>query len=186
MENPTLKEIVLKNTLIPISGEDIKTICNGKVLVLLYSDLNKVRDIMYLFTPENNNCICLLYQFPNTDIGHWVSIIYDEDNNDINYFNSYGFDIDHESNSKVLTNLLNQTKKKINVNKVRYQLMDREISTCGLHSAIRCVFNEYSNNEYYKMITSMTKGVLGDEKNSNYDKLVSLMSVIPLKYSIPE
>ena len=93
--------------------------------------------------------------------------------------------IDYESNSNLLTTLLRMTKKKINVNRVRYQMKDNETATCGIHSAIRCVFNEYTNSEYYKMISSMANGIIGDNNQSNYDKLVSLMSVLPLKYSIP-
>jgi hypothetical protein len=183
---PTLKSIVEKNAKIPISSEDIRIICNGKVNIVTYKDLNGLSNFMNLFHKENNYCVCLLYQFPNTDIGHWVSIIYDEDTDQINFFNSYGYNIDYESNSNLLTTLLRMTKKKINVNRVRYQMKDNETATCGIHSAIRCVFHEYNNSEYYKMITSMANGIIGDTNQSNYDKLVSLMAVLPLKYSIPE
>ena len=182
---PTLKSIVEANAKIPISGEDIRIICNGKVNILTYSDLHGISNFMDLFHTEHNNSICLLYQFPGTSIGHWVAIIYDEDNDEINFFNSYGYGIDHETNSNLLTTLLRMTKKKIKVNRVRYQMKDNETATCGIHSAIRCVFNEYNNNEYYKMLTSMANGIIGDIQQSNYDKLVTLMSVLPLKYSIP-
>ncbi len=46
---PTLKSIVEKNAKIPISSEDIRIICNGKVNIVTYKDLNGLSNFMNLF-----------------------------------------------------------------------------------------------------------------------------------------
>jgi len=190
MQAKTLSQIVKADIQTPISDNDIRTICNGRVEVLSYkmlSDLaNRGQNLMQMFKPEKNNCICLLYQWPGQAVGHWVAIIYDENTDEINFFNSYGYPPDRETNQQLLTKMLAYTLKKININTTRYQTLSDNVSTCGLHSAIRCVFNEYNNKEYHKMITSISISLIGDNKNSRYDKLVSLMSVLPLKFNIPQ
>ena len=203
MHPPTLREIINEDVEIPLSDDDIKTICNGKVLVISYAHLESAaadsksatadsksavanNGLMQLFKPELNNCICLLYQFPGQRIGHWVSIIYYEDTDEINFQNSFGYAPDKETGRSLLTELLKATGKKINISRIRYQNLEGNTSTCGLHSAIRCVFNEYTNEEYYKMLNSISINITGDSKNSRFDKLVSLMSVLPLKFNIPQ
>jgi hypothetical protein len=127
----------------------------------------------------------LLYQWPGQNIGHWVSIIYDENTDQINFFNSFGYPPDRETGHQTLTKMLLETGKKININRIRYQNL-QDTSTCGLHAAIRCVFNEYTNPQYHKMISSISISLIADNKSSRYDKLVSLMSVLPLKFNIPQ
>jgi len=190
MQAKTLSQIVKADIQTPISDNDIRNICNGRVEVMSYKMLSDAashdQNLMQMFTPEKNNCICLLYQWPGQQVGHWVAIIFDENTDEINFFNSYGYPPDRETNQQLLTKMLAATGKKININTVRYQTLSDNVSTCGLHAAIRCVFNEYSNKEYHKMLSSISVSLISDNKNSRYDKLVSLMSVLPLKFNIPQ
>lgn len=186
----TLSQIVEADIETPISDDDIRTICNGRVHVMTYKDLASFgqtgQNLMQLFDPKKNNCICLLYQWAGQPVGHWVAIIYDENVDQINFFNSYGYPPDREMNGEqALTKMLLATGKKININRIRYQAL-QDTSTCGLHSAIRCVFNEYTNPQYHKMITSISISLIGDNTSSRFDKLVSLMSVLPLKFNIQQ
>lgn len=179
----SLKKLVQENTIIPSSDKDIRKLCDGRIKILTYDEFCAADDVMSNFRPEYNNCVALLYQFPGENVGHWVAIIYDENVDQINFFNSYGYPPDYESGGRMdLTAALRSSGKNINVNPVRFQVSDRDTSTCGLHVAVRCIFNEYSNREYHKMLSSIAVGKNPDK----FDKLVSLMSILPLKKNIPQ
>lgn len=185
----TLAKLVHRNKYVPISEHDIRKICDGKVNVIPYSLLETMyktsQPITQLFKPEFNNCVVLLYQLQGTlGVGHWVSLIFDEDTGILNFFNPYGFGIDQEINLMThsdlyLTKLLKQSKMRVNINTFRFQVLKDDISTCGMHAAIRCVFNELDNSEYYRFMREAGYGKVHD-----FDELVSLMCIIPLKLNI--
>ena len=184
MRFKSLANLVKQNEEIPISNLDVKKICDGKVNIVLYSDLKELykRDIsiLSLFKEEYNNCIVLLYQL-GRKIGHWVSLILHNDMS-ISFYNSYAFNIDQELDftthgSKYLTLLLHGHR--VNVNPYRHQRLIENVNTCGLHASLRCVFHHFTNEQYHKFISSYD-----NHKTKDYDKLVSLLCLVPLKYNI--
>ena len=56
-----------------------------------------------------------------------------------------------------------------------------DVSTCGMHSAVRTIFNELTNEQYNKFLNYSISG-----KKIDYDQLISLMCIVPLKYNIPQ
>lgn len=198
MRYKSLANLVYQNQLVPTSGNDIRAICDGKINIINYSDLqliyNSGGSIYDLFQPELNNCVGLLYQLKGQNVGHWVCLIYDAGSDTsesangtagtIRFFNSYGFGPDQEIDlfqhpQPYLTMLLNKSHSKIDVNKFKFQSLKNDISTCGLHCGVRCVFHELSNKDYLKFLSSYD-----NDRTKNYDKLVTLMCLLPLDYNI--
>lgn len=189
MRYRSLKNLVLQNQEIPTSGDDIRNICDGKVNVVVYSDLanlyNRGKTIHELFKPEFNNCVVLLYQLRGSQgIGHWVSLILDPTKNTIRFFNPYGLKPDAEINlmthsQPYLTMLLQKSGTSLDVNNFQFQSFKNDISTCGLHCGVRCTFYYLTNREYQKFLESYD-----NNKSQDFDKLVTLMCLLVLDYGI--
>lgn len=184
----TLSKLIEQNKEVPTSDADIRKICDSKVNIINYSDLRDLYErggsIMEIFNPQYNDCVVLLYQIRGEGgIGHWVSLIFDRDNQIIRFFNPYGLPVDAEINlltheRPYLTMLLQNSGMRFDINKFRFQQIDDDISTCGLHCATRCVFYDFTNEQYQRFLSSY------DGKEKDYDKLVTLLCLLPLKYNI--
>jgi hypothetical protein len=77
----------------PLKSSDIKNIFNGKIKILLYSDIAKYNSIEELLHPYGR--VIFLYYWKNepTQYGHWCCCFYNGRGN-IEYFNSFGGFID--------------------------------------------------------------------------------------------
>lgn len=186
----SLERLVDQNQEVPTSGKDIEKICDGKVFIVTYSEIRTVYenggDIIELFQPDYNDCVVLLYELKGPQgVGHWVSLIFDREKRIIRFFNSYGLNVDAEINTLThgdpyLTMLLKRSGLKMDINKHRYQSFKDDIATCGLHCAVRCVFHDLTNEEYFRFLSSYFHG----QKDKDFDELVTLMCLLPLKYNI--
>lgn len=186
----SLAKLVDQNQEVPTSTEDLEKVCDGRVFIMTYSEIMAIYEhgghVMEIFHPEYNDCVILLYELNRpSGIGHWVSLIYDRKRDVIQFFNSYGLPIDAEINllthgEPYLSMLLKRSGKRVEVNKHKYQSFKDDIATCGLHCAVRCVFNDLSNEQYYKFLTSYFVG----QKEKDFDELITLMCLLPLKYNI--
>jgi len=188
MRYTSLANLVAQNQLVPTSGDDIRTICDDKINIITYSDLESIYNgggsIYDIFRPEFNNCVALLYLLKGQNVGHWVCLIYDQADDTIRFSNSYGLKPDQEIDlfrhpKPYLTLLLNKSHSKLDVNKFKFQSLKTDISTCGLHCGVRCVFHYLSNKDYQKFLASYD-----NDRTKNYDKLVTLMCLLPLDYNI--
>lgn len=189
-EIKTLKNLVKQNEQVPISDADILKICDNKVNILAYEDLGKLykagKSLLSQFSEDKNNCIILLYQLRGpSGIGHWVSLIYRPEHNVIEFCNPYAYRPDQEINlmehqEAYLTKLLLGTNCRIMSNHYKYQEFVQSSSTCGRHAAVRCVFHDLTNEEYYKFLSSYQPNM----KARDFDKLVTVMTLVTLKYNV--
>ena len=146
-----------------LSDRDIKNLLGNQTKVVVYSDLHKVSDIYQLLKPYGN---CVILYMTKENYGHWTCIIDHPERNSIEFFDSYGIkpdrefdEISEESRLRTdqlypcLSNLLLESKKEIEYNKVQLQELKKNISTCGRHCVIRIICKDIPIDDYVKLMS---------------------------------
>lgn len=124
---------------IDLTGKDIEKICDGKVKVLSYHELQGIPSIEALLEPFG--AVVLLYE-TKENFGHYTALFYDAQNN-LEFFDSYGFAPDQElnyatyDNTPYLSQLLSKYKGRIVYNTKRLQQWAKDVNTCGRWTASR-------------------------------------------------
>lgn len=157
----------------PLFGDEVESINNNKFKVIKYSDIFKYKDIDYLLGP--NWGIIILYELkPN--IGHYVSIFYNNEDNAIEYFDSLGKLPDQvfkymPYNLKVykhgypyLIYMILNSGYKYNYNELPLQKNSKNVNTCGWWVGIRLALKDLSLKKFQKIF------------KNNGDKKVSLLT----------
>jgi len=146
-----------------LSGEDLINICEGKVEIVPYHELNKYNSIEQLL--QKYGAVILLYEV-RQNFGHYTALLYDPQGK-LEFFDSYGFRPDQElkyatynaeEGVPYLTKLLEAYKKPIVYNTIKLQKMLRDINTCGRwtscrirlrHLVLRDFQHLFTKNRYY-------------------------------------
>ena len=166
---------------VPITDEDILKITDKQVKIVLYHQLANLRTIMDLFIDTDK--IILFYELAG-EIGHWVALIHNPKTMTIVFYNSYGLLPDAERSlykhpEPILSKLLafRPSSYKLDINRVQHQIYKNHVNTCGRHAALRCLYSDLSNADYDQMIKTPIR-------LNSVDELVSVMTMVPLKYTI--
>lgn len=162
-----------------LSGSDIIKLLNGRTRVIKYSELSKIYDINELLFGLNS-CVILILSKEN--YGHWVCIT--RNNNVIEFFDSYGYFIDDpiyfKNTSKYfrkindqdyphLTYLLLKASNEniITYNELKFQKLEKNISTCGRHVVCRIKYKKLNLYDYYNFLKSI---------DNDLDKVVTILT----------
>jgi hypothetical protein len=162
-----------------LSGADIKKFFNGKIKIVLYSDLRHYKNIDQLLNPYGR--VVMLYyreKEPNY-YGHWISIFRNGKGN-VEVFDPYGTFIDqtlknintdfrienYEYTPYLSKLLLNQNKYKIEYNDVPLQKMKKGTNTCGRWAIVRNALSDMSIEMFQKIFSMKNNG----------DDLVSILT----------
>jgi hypothetical protein len=162
-----------------LSGNDILKFFNGKVKIVLYSDLRKYNNIDQLLNPFGR--VALLYyreKEPNY-YGHWISV-FKTSRNTIEVYDPYGSFIDdtlktintdfrkenYEYTPYLSKLLLNQKKYKVEYNDVPLQMLKHGVNTCGRHAIVRMSLRDWPIELFQKVFSMKNKG----------DDLVSILT----------
>lgn len=161
---------------VPLSGEDIMRLMDGKIKVLPYSELSKFKTIDEVLEPYGR--VALLYM-SKPGFGHWV-LLHKRKGNIIELFDSYGLCVDSEldfidpdfrkkSNQmrQHLTNLMIQPKYTVHYNDKPIQSLKKGVSTCGRWALCRAVNNDLSVDKFIEKIKATAK-----RENKTPDQLV--------------
>ena len=162
---------------IPLSDSDIYNKLRGKTNIVLYRDLNKIKDIDQLL--KNDSAVILYEKSPKN--GHWICLIryMNHGKPTIEFFDSYG--MFPESQKKFINNtFLKDSQQAFNkIADLLYKAMDRyvveyndhklqkwspEIATCGPHVVARILMKDKPLAEYNKFLNSFKdKGLTPDD-----------------------
>jgi len=162
-----------------LSGNDILKFFNGKVKIVLYSDLRKYNNIDQLLNPYGR--VAMLYyreKEPNY-YGHWISLI-KTNRNTVEVFDPYGTFIDdtlksintdfrkenYQYTPYLSKLLLEQKKYKVEYNDVPLQEMKQGTNTCGRWAIVRMALRDVPVEMFQKIFSKKNKG----------DDLVSLLT----------
>ena len=137
---------------VSLSDTDIKLICNNKVEIVVYHDLDKYSSLKELM--GQYGAVILLYE-TKRNFGHWVALI--DYPNHIEFFDSYGLGPDEELNyakyddTPYLSQLISRSPKKVSYNKKRLQSVKEEVNTCGRWTALRVRMRDLNNNQFSQL-----------------------------------
>lgn len=152
----------------PFSGRNILEATDNKTRIMTYPEIHKYDTIDQILEPHN--CCVILYE-SKPKYGHWVCIL-KHPNNVLEFFDPYGFSVDeqfkfinedyrkqsHQSYPLLCRMFLNSPYR-IQINKMKIQKYEKDVSSCGRHCAFRIISRDVPLNEYQKMM----------KKENNYD-----------------
>ena len=163
MSNPLLAQA----TRIPLSDEDIKTILNGEVNVIDYSQLSDFLDINELLEPYNRVVIRYITQ---VNYGHWTCVF--RKGTTIYVFDSYGCFPDTQldripdslrrktnQSDPHLTRMLLQWMDnggKVDYNQYKLQGSNTGLATCGDWVILRLLQSSLSTNSFFKWVSNQS------------------------------
>jgi hypothetical protein len=160
MFHDNIDDVIKNSENYSLSDSDLLNLTDNKVKVLSYSDLENFNTIDEVLEPFD--AVIILYQQTKIS-GHWSSII-KQKNNVIEIFDSLGIALDHELefseyNKKRhggvpiphLTNLLNKSKYKVEVNLTQIQIDSKHINTCGRWAGLRVRFRDIPMKKFIDM-----------------------------------
>ena len=151
---------------IPLSGQDLKNITNGKANILRYSDLMNYQNIEQVL--GEHGAVIILYQ-TERDFGHYACLFKSahDPQGTLIFFDSLGITMDKELklstfNAKNmggvatphLTDLVNASNYKVISNTKKLQLNAFANNTCGRYAAMRIVWRGLSNKEFNYILLS--------------------------------
>jgi hypothetical protein len=155
----TLKELVQIDESEALSFPEIAKVLTGRFgrgKTIFYCDLETIKGP---YTREkligHHDCAAVLV---SANLGggvqrHWTALI--KHKKGFSFFDSLGMTyktLDHLLGDSKLTNFLREIKAEPSTRKL--QSHSRKVRTCGCHIACRMAFNEKTNSEYVKFITS--------------------------------
>lgn len=168
-------ELIEQAESISLSDDDIRRICDNKVVIHLYEDLAKFQTIDEAL--GQYGAMIILYQ-AKKDFGHWISV-FKVDENVLEFFDSYGFKLDSQlpffefnlrQGIPLLSHLIQNSNYKLITNQIDFQTIRKDINTCGRYSSLRI-----------KMRTTPLKqfqALLLNNPNDNPDFYVSALTII--------
>lgn len=162
-----MDSLIKKSQSKPFSDQDIKTLCENKVKIVLYSKLKKYSDIDKILDPHD--CCIILYETKH-NYGHWCALLRQKINEKlfIEHFDSYGMKPDAElayvpnyykkelgEDTPRLTYLLAKaTQNKYHgviYNEYPLQKVKNDISTCGRWCGLRIVLKDLTLEEFINL-----------------------------------
>jgi len=164
----------------PLSDTDIRKLLGSGVSLITYPELADMDSIDEAFD-DRGRCI-LLFLTSSPTSGHWCCLL--KSKKGIEFFDPYGEVPDAQKKGAdpallrqmderqpYLTQLLRKAARPIYYNITPFQEDNTNITTCGRHAVVRCLYDKLSLNQYTKMIKK--SGMSPDEfvVKLTYDKL---------------
>jgi hypothetical protein len=163
----------LKNQ--PLTGGQLQKICPGNIVLI--RDLHLYKDIDDLLGPDLH--VYLLYE-SEPHSGHWCALT--RNDNLVEFFDPYGEKPDDQlkyippnfakktkQDQKLLSHLLVDCKYDISYNEFSFQRFDKDTSTCGRWSAMRCLLKKMPLEDFNYLF-------LTDYENGGSDYIISLLT----------
>jgi hypothetical protein len=145
-----------------LSNFELEKALNNKIKIIVYSEIEKYKNINDLLNPYNQ--IIILYNISDS-YGHWTCLF--KVNNEIKFFDSYGLIIDeqrkyipelykkeHYPSINYLCKLLhdeviNNPFLTVSYNPYKLQKQDHFIQTCGRWCYYRLINKNLSHKQFY-------------------------------------
>ena len=160
-----------------LHGNDILKVFDGKIKIVVYSDLPQYKNIDQLLDPYGR--VIILYETNDIDNGHYTCLF--RNDKGINYFDPYGMYLEKPldyfgdgvreltgSDENFLNRLLYQDKYKVYYNNHRLQELKSGISTCGRWCIVRMIYPNIDEDEFYRIFKSAS-----DDSGISMDKIVT-------------
>lgn len=144
-----------------LSGDDITRIFDGKVKILLFSDIRLYKNLDELLKPYDR--VIILFE-RKKNVGHWTCLF--RNSKGVFFFDPYGIKPENQLRfSSGMNKLLNQQKDTLNrlfdghlikYNDKPFQKWQNGINTCGRWVVARLLLPEMTNHEFFDFINART------------------------------
>ena len=164
----------------PLSDEDLRKLLGRDISIITYPQLGEMSSIDECFDSKGR-CI-LLFLTTGPQEGHWCCMLKKKDG--IHFFDPYGEAPEEvkdaiprplleqlDETRPYLTSLMRKSKLPVFYNTHGFQKERGDISTCGRHCAVRCLYAPYTLEKYKQIIDK--SGLSPDDfvVGVTYDKL---------------
>lgn len=146
-----------------LSDSDIRQILGDDIKIVTYPELGNMSSINECFD-KKGRCI-LLFLISSPTSGHWCCML--RKKKGIHFFDPYGEAPDDQKdclpksrleqldeNQPYLTDLLRKSGRPVFYNRHPFQVSRDDITTCGRHCIVRCLYGSYSIPKYASIIKS--------------------------------
>lgn len=150
-----------------LSNDDINTILEPDTNILTYPQLKDYQHIDEIFDPLGR--VIMLYPTEAQNKGHWICMW--KEGNRINYFDPYGEPPEEpkewvgKTQSRLLgmgqnklTQLLQNSGRKVFYNTYPYQQMSDDVATCGRWCVARLVCKDMTEKQFHNSVMKFKKG----------------------------
>jgi hypothetical protein len=159
---------------VSLSNRNIIQMMDGRVKIVMYSELHKYKSIDQLLQPYNK--VVLLFEWKEK-YGHWAALFKPNDHT-VSFFNSYDgypddallniskqFRKEHYEDYPYLSQLLLNSPYELTYNDNIYQSKKANISTCGRWCTVRLILSYLDDDEFHNFIKTTTKKykITGDQ-----------------------
>ena len=144
-----------------LSGEDITNIFDGKIKILLFSDIRLYKNLDELLKPYDR--VIILFE-RKKNVGHWTCLF--RNSKGVFFFDPYGIKPENQLRfSSGMNKLLNQQKDTLNrlfdghlikYNDKPFQKWENGINTCGRWVVARLLLPNMTNHEFFDFINART------------------------------
>ncbi len=151
---------ILKEISKLLSNKDILKLVNGKANIVLYQNLIHCNSIDEILEPYG---ACFLLYQNSANFGHWC-LLFKLNKNILEFFDHYGYIPDSElqfvpqeyrkilnENHTYLLKLLYNSQYNIDYNEHRFQLLAKNVSTCGRWCVVRLWNKHLSLKDFVKL-----------------------------------
>lgn len=179
----SIDKYIKKAESISLTGDDIDRITDKKCNILSYHELEQFTNLEKVLGKWN---ACIFLYETKLNQGHWCCIFLNTDNS-LHFFDSYGFRCDtelkyadynlREHNGRQvphLSGLIDEFMERypevhLYQNTYKYQVMSKDVNTCGRYASYRIKMRHLSDNDFQAMLTK--------NKHYNSDWWISLLTV---------
>jgi len=163
-----------------LSDKDVKKLACFDTKVIVYPELNNMKELSELINYNSPYCIILYETNKNNNqiYGHWCSIKLLK-NGKICFMDSYGdmiddvltkipYEIRYQTNQlkyKLSELIKNSPYNDINYNEHKYQKMNPNITTCGRYAALFIRMNDFDTDMFYNFMK-----IFKDHNGKSYDE----------------
>lgn len=180
-----MNNIIKKAEKVALSDKEVLDLVDNKARLIVYPDLHKYKNIDDVLG-KYGACIILFEAKPN--YGHWCCLFRVNDKL-IEFFNPYGGiyegypdeglkyiskEFREETNQLIpyLSYLMLDSPYELSYNEYKFQELKDGINTCGRHVATRLACRKISLNEYYELLTYLSK-----KYDLTYDGVVTVLTM---------
>lgn len=154
---------------VALSDGQLKRVLGGKVNIVLYPDLHKMRSLDEVMGPHGA-AIILFEARPS--YGHWCAVFRGPGGDDgmVEFFNPYGgypddslkhigaaFAAETDQDFPYLSHLMMRSPYRLSYNQYAFQRHNPDVKTCGRHCAARILLRDLPLDSYKDWIVSQAK-----------------------------
>lgn len=166
---------------------------SGPLRVVEYDEVIRTPNLLTLFS--NANFVIIFYPaavIENQTVGHYCALVYHPERNLVDFYDPLAYKPDEykkfsdrslyfERENSLIRHLLTLSNNNFTIDYNHYQHQSRQpnVATCGRHCVLRCLFGEFTNKQYNKMLRVLCKQLKLNPRRLKDELVVTLINFNP-------